>query len=161
MKRSPTVSERIVTAGGMIVTAAWCVFALWVILSYRGATAASTWIPRLVMVLFAEAATAGVVLVVRACWRRALEQRMPAEYLSSRLIRRPGWQLAIVFWMFIDLPVFVIATVARRAGADEPTWPVLGIMLLASVIGCSFLALMVRVAWRRQAENSLESRSDM
>lgn len=153
MKRSTTVSERIVTATGVLVTAVWCTVALSVILSYRGGTIASTWSARFVMLLIAGAVTTGVVLVVRAAWRRGLKRPLPGGRLNGWIIRRPGWQLALFYWIILGLPPLVEILRTAHAEHHVPSVGLLATSLVSSVIGSSFIALMMHVVWHRQAEN--------
>jgi hypothetical protein len=153
MQRSTTVSERIVTAVWVLVTAVWCSLALSVILSYRGGTVASTWSARFVMMLSAGAVTTGVVLVVRAAWRRSLKRPLPGGRLNGWIVRRPGWQLALFYWVILGLPPLVENLRTAHAEHQVPSARMLAISLASSVVGSSFIALVMRVVWHRQAEN--------
>jgi uncharacterized membrane protein YdcZ (DUF606 family) len=152
MRQPTTIAQRMVEIAGMVATVVWCVLALWVILSYQGSTAASTWTARLVMMLLAAAVTAGVVLAVRRGWRRGLASSLPDGRLNRWIARRPGWQLALFYWLLLGLPPLAANVWSAHSEHHAPSAGLLGIVLVTSVLGASFLALMLRVVWRRQAQ---------
>jgi Na+/proline symporter len=152
-REQATISERIVEIAGMLVTAVWCLLAVWVILAYRGGTDASTWTVRLLLMLVAAAVTTGVVLAVRSGWRRGLGRPLPAGRRNPWIARRPGWQIALFYWSLLGLPSLVASLWSAHSEHHEPSALELGIMLGTSAVGASFMALMLRAVWHRQALN--------
>jgi hypothetical protein len=151
--RSASVPERLVIAGWVLITALWAAVALWVILHYQGSTDASTWTARLIMLVIAAVATAAVMLVNRAVWRRAMRKPLPRRRSSIWIARRPWWQLAVFYWIILGSPQ--LAEVGWLAPAQHHGLPgsLQAAILLESMAGASFVALVIRVKLRRQLQN--------
>lgn len=71
----------------------------------------------------------------------------------------PGWQIALYYWLILGLPPLLGYFRTSHSDHQVLSLALLGIMLVASVIGSSFLALIMRAMWRRQAENSAAAKT--
>jgi hypothetical protein len=151
-KRSRTASGRIL---GLCLSAGCSAFVLWVILHYigTGASTVSSWAARFIMADVAAAATAGFVLLFRSLWRYAVTRPLPSGRANAWLVRQPWWIVALIYWAALDVPYLAMVLRAslthhRPPGAGLAGWA------LANGIFSAFMALMLRVLWRRQAENT-------
>ncbi len=145
--------ERILTVAAAVLTVAWCLLALLIALSYQGTTAGSTWIVRGLLLALGAFVTNGFLHMAARAWRSALAQPLPGGRASSWLAAQPGWRLAIGFWLLYSAPELG-TSVWRHHGNPGSAGPPELSLLFTSVIGASLLAMLFRVVWQHQLENS-------
>ncbi len=147
------MAERALLVIGVMLTAPWCVLAFVVVFAYRGGSTTSTWVARLVMALLVGIVTAAVIMLGRYRWLRVIARPFPQRGLNGWMARQSGWALAlccgVVFGSAGVSAAFVVSH-AERHGLPAA----LVVQLLAtSAASAAVISLMLRVIWRRQAEN--------
>lgn len=152
-KRSRTASERIL---GLCLSAGCSAFVLWVILHYTGtgASTVSSWVARFIMADVAAAAIMGFVLLFRSLWRYAVTRPLPSGRANAWLVRQPWWIVALIYWAAMGGPSLAAVLWTSHTHHLPPHGAGLVRLVLASGIFSVFIALMLRVLWRRQAENT-------
>lgn len=154
MMREPTVGERVLLAVATGVLIAWCLVVLVIALGYAGPSTAVTWGGRIGLLAIGVIITAGLVRLGVCSWRRAIMRPLPPGRGSRWLTRQPGWRLAIGCWTLYEAPEFATGLWLSYRGhhAVATTPHIAG--LISSVVGACLVALLCRVLWQRQAENS-------
>ena len=154
MIRKPTLSERVLLAVAIAALILWCLVVLVVALGYLGPTIRVTWAARLGLLFAGTLITAGLLRLGVHSWRRAIARPLPAGRSSRWLARQPGWRLAVGCWSLFVAPEFGTGLWLNPRGhqAVATTSHVAG--LVFSVLGACLAALLCRVLWQRQAENS-------
>lgn len=154
MRRQPTRSERILLAVAAALLVAWCLFVIVIALGYPGPGGVWTWVVRLGLLAIGSLITAGLVWLGSRSWRRAIARPLPARRSSRWLARQPGWRLAIGCWTLYGAPEFGVTLSLSERTHQADTTILLVVWLVSSVFAASVVALLCRVLWRRQAENS-------
>ena len=153
MRRSWSAAERALLIIGVMLTAPWCALAFVVVSAYRGGSTTSTWVARLVMAFLVGIVTAAVIMLGRYKWLRVIARPFPQRGLNGWMARQSGWALALcclVVFGGADVSAILVVSHAERRGLPAP----LVVQLLAtSAVSAAVIALMMRVIWRRQAEN--------
>ena len=154
MIREPTLSERVLLGLATAALILWCLVVLVVALGYLGPSFGLTWAVRLGLLAAGTLITAGLLRLGVRSWRRAVARPLPAGRSSRWLARQPGWRLAVGCWSLYVAPEFGTGLwLTPRSHEALATMPhVAG--LVFSVLGACLMALLCRVLWRRQAENS-------
>jgi hypothetical protein len=127
---------------------------LWAILQFDGESTVSTWVARLIMAAVAAAATAGVVLVFRSVWRHASTRPLPRGRANAWLMRQPWWMVALIWWALLGGASVTGTLFAADGPHAVPSGAYLIRLVLGTGIYSAFMALVLHVLWRRQAENT-------
>jgi hypothetical protein len=153
VNRSRSAAERVLMLLWAALTGEWGAFVFWIVLSYRASTATWTWLVRLIMLALAAAGTVAVLLFFRHSWRRAVARRLPSGPANSS-VQQPGWKLALLFWGMLGFPELAETLWARSTQhhAQPAGW--LLFWIVVPLTWSATIALMLRVLWRRQAENT-------
>jgi len=157
MKREATLSERVLLGVATVVLIAWCLFVLVVALGYTGSSPASTWLCRLGLLAGGALLTSGFVRVGVGAWRQAARRPLPAGRGSRWLACQPGWRLAVGYWALYGAPELGTGLwlTDRAHQAVATTSHIAG--LVATIVGACLVALLCRVLWRHQAENTISA----
>jgi hypothetical protein len=155
MRREPTLGERVLLGLATAALIAWCLIVLVVALGYTGQSTDATWLARTGLLAAGGLVTSGLVRLGISTWRRAIARPLPGGLGSRWLASQPGWRLAVGCWALYGAPELGTRLwVNYRAHRAVATMPhVAG--LVSSVAAACMAALLLRVLWRRQAENSL------
>src|SRR5215469_2469019 len=154
MTREPTLSERVLLAMAVTTLSLWCLVMLVVALGFMGPGIWSTWAIRIGLLAAGCLITAWLVRLGVRSWRSAITQPLPAGRSSRWLARQPGWRLAVGCWSLYVAPELGIGLwLGPRGHQPVATTPHIA-GLVTSVFGACLVALLCRVLWLRQAENS-------
>lgn len=154
MNRSRSAAERVLMLLSAALTGEWGAFVFWVVLSDRASTATSTWLVRLIMLALAAAVTVAVLMLFRRIWRRAVARPLPSGPENRWLVQQPGWKLALLYWGVLGFPELAVTLWARSTQhhAQPAGW--LLFWIVVPLTWSATIALMLRVLWRHQAENT-------
>jgi hypothetical protein len=154
MMREPTLGERVLLGIAVAALIAWCLVVIVIALGYTGHTAGATWLIRAGLLAAGGAVTSGLVRLGISTWHRAVARPLPVGRGNRWLARQPGWRLAVGCWALYGAPELGtgmwLSYRAHRAVASLPH--IAG--LLSSAAAACVVALMLRVLWRRQADNA-------
>jgi hypothetical protein len=154
MTREPTLSERILLAVAITALILWCLVVLVVALGFMGPSLGTTWAIRIGLLAAGCFITARLVRLGVRSWRTAIARPLPSGRSSRWLARQPGWRLAVGCWSLYGAPELGIGLWLGSRGHQPvaTTSHIAG--LVTSVCGACLVALLCRVLWLRQAENS-------
>jgi hypothetical protein len=154
MRRQPTLSERILLAVATAALVAWCLFVIVVALGYPGPADGRTWVVRLGLLTIGSVITAALVWLGIRGWGRAIARPLPGRRSSRWLARQPGWRLAIGYWTLYGAPELGVTLSLSERGHESETTLRPIFWLVTSVLAACLGALLCRVLWMRQAQNS-------
>lgn len=154
MRRHPTLSERVLRAVAVAALIAWYLLVLVVALGYTGPAIGLTWVVRAALLVTGTLITTGLVRLGVRSWRQAIARPLPPGRSSLWLARQPGWRLAVGCWsLFVAPELGTGLWLSPRGQAAVAATPSIA-DLISSVVGACLVALLCRVLWQRQAENS-------
>lgn len=154
VNRSKSAAERVLMLLWAALTGEWGAFVFWVVLSYPASTATSTWLVRLILLALAAAGTVAVLMFFRHSWRRAVARPLPSGPANTWIVQQPGWKLALLYWGVLGFPNLAITLWARSTQHHPQPAGWLLFWIVVPVTWSVTTALMLRVLWRHQAENT-------
>jgi len=124
-----------------------------VVMILEGGFGTASLVLRLMTLSFAGLAVIGLIVYVKAAWRRVLAGPAPVKGISGWFERQPGWRLVLIYWAMVAVPGAVAAFVAGSGMHHRSAleWPfAVEMVAVGAFTGVGLAARQRVISQRRQ-----------